>query len=280
MLNWTVVCNGFNPLEFNKPMQNFIKTSLSYLLLPCLVWLVTLVMAPSSWAQPANEVTRFKGKLKDMQRGVLMITRDDGTEIMVQPPEKISAFTFVADAKPEFLRRGSMVRFSGTFQANGTPTVPIKTVEIFAPVNKNVKGNEREKFVAGVYPDRHAQPNATIAKCKVVGGLVGLLPNGVMTVQAGKKPVQVQLANDAVFKLVYNNLTLAKPGDSVSVVGFYEPPDETKVRADTVKITTDRVYGEAPEKPAPKKRRTRRSKKDDAADAAIKDMPDDDKTDK
>ncbi len=84
-------------------------------------------------------------------------------------------------------------------------------------------------------------------------------------VQAGKTQVRVQLATDAKFELRFNNLSLAQEGDPVSVAGFYQPPDETKVKADRITITTDRVYGE-PEEQTPK-RRGRRSR-DEEGDAA------------
>ena len=46
------------------------------------------------------------------------------------------------------------------------------------------------------------------------------------------------------------------------MAGFYQPPDDTKVKADRVTITTDRVYGEATAEEPPKRRaRTRRDEK-------------------
>lgn len=224
---------------------------------------------PGQTAALANEVTEFSGKLKGYQRGIVIVTREDGTDVMVKPPEDIAAFTFVADAKPAFLRRGSMVRFSGTFQANGTPTVPVSKVEAFQPVPvKQLKGRAREKFVPGVYPANRNAQQVAVAKCTVVGGLMGISPSGVLMVQAGKRPVQVQLTQDAVFELHYNNLSLAKEGDAVSVVGFYEPPDDTKVRGDRITIKTDRVYGEMTAQ-QPVKRRSRRTADEKKADGEI-----------
>ncbi len=49
-------------------------------------------------------VTTFTGKLKAVQQGMLIITRDDGVDVMVQPPQDASKAAFVATAKPEFLR--------------------------------------------------------------------------------------------------------------------------------------------------------------------------------
>ena len=216
----------------------------------------------------ANEVTKFTGKLKGVQRGVLMVTREDGSDVMVQPPDDISGFAFVAQAKPAFLKRGQLVRFSGTFAPNGVATAPIQKVELFQPVAaQRITGHAREKFVPGVYPaDRHApkQPVA-VAKYNVVGGLLGVNSAGVMMVQAGNKNLQVQRATDVTFALRYNNLALAQEGDPVSVSGFYQPPDDTKVKAERITISPERVYGEPTDQPP--KRMTRREKAKAKAEA-------------
>jgi len=220
----------------------------------------------------ANEVTQFKGTLKGLQSGVLSITREDGTEVMVQQPDDIASFTFVATAKPAFLQRGNLVRFSGVFGPTGMAAAPIEKVEVFQPVQANrLQGHAREKFIPGIYPaDRHAPKKpVAMAKYNVVGNLMGVNAGGIMMVQAGKQPVQVPLAKDATFELRYNNLNLAKEGDAVSVSGFYQPPDDTKVKADRVTITTDRVYGEATEQtPTRRPRGTRRDKAEDKEESA------------
>ena len=217
--------------------------------------------APGNVVANANEVTNFKGTLKGFERGVLSVTREDGTDVMVQPPDQISGFTFIATAKPAFLQRGQMVRFSGAFGPTGIAVAPIDKVEIFQPVPaQRLTGHAREQFLPGVYPaDRRApQQPVAMAKYNVVGGLMGVNAAGVMVVQAGKTSLQVQLAKDVTFELRYNNLSLAKEGDPVSVAGFYQPPDDTKVKAERITITPDRVYGEPTEQPPKRRTRSRR----------------------
>ena len=229
--------------------------------------LVGLILPSLSSAQPpamANEIASFKGTLKGFNRGVLMVTREDGTEAMVQPPADISSFVFTASAKPQFLQRGMMVRFQGSFAPNGNPTAPITKVEIFQPVNlQALKGHTRPLFTPGVHPvDRHAPKQPTkVAKYNIVGSLMGINNAGVIMVQAGKVPVNAQLDVTATFQVKYNNLSLAKEGDPVSVEGFYTPPDDTKIRGDRITVTTDRVFGEYTEPEVPK-RRSRRTAKD------------------
>lgn len=214
-----------------------------------------------------NMVTEFKGKLKSFQRGVLVVTRDDDTEMMVQLPEDASAFQFIATAKPAFLQRGAMVRFEGTFNQSGVPMAPVERVELFQPINGKVPGHSRQNFIPGVHADRRArsQPPQAVAKYTVVGALMGLDASGMMMVQAGNRPVRVQLTPDAKLEIRFNSLALAQEGDPISVAGFYQPPDETKVKADRVTITTDRVYGE-PSAPPKRSSRRRSRRTDDAED--------------
>ncbi len=222
-----------------------------------------------------NMVTQFKGALKSFQRGVLLVTKDDGTEVMVQPPDDMSKFQFVATAKPAFLARGALVRFAGTFNQAGVPQSPVTRVEVFQPMAGKVPGHLRERFVPGVYADRQSQ-NQPIADCKVVGALIALDASGIMAVQAGNRPVRVQLAPDAEFELRVNNLSLAQEGDAVSVAGFYQPPDETRVKADRVTVTTDRIYGEPNNVPKRTSRRTSRrtTKSDETDEGAAAGKPD------
>ena len=216
-----------------------------------LVGLVGPLGAQTPVQPSANMVTNFKGTLKGFQRGILIVTKDDDSEVYVQPPEDISAFNFVATAKPAFLRPGTMIRFSGDFNAAGIQQSPVPRVEVFQPLARGqIKGNLRERYVPGIYSRHRPQPGVPIpavATYQVVGNLTGLAPNGLMAIQAGSRRLRVQLSEDAKFELRFNNLSLAKEGDPVTVAGFYQPPDETKVRAERITITTDRVYGEPEE---------------------------------
>jgi hypothetical protein len=84
--------------------------------------------------------------------------------------------------------------------------------------------------------------------------------------------VRAQLSPDARFEIRYNNLSLAQEGDPISVSGFYQPPDDTKVKAERVTITTDRVYGE-PTAETPKRTSRRRSRRTDKTES-VKQEPD------
>ena len=217
-----------------------------------------------------NMVTQFKGTLKGLQRGVMVVARDDGKEILVQPPDDLSAFQFVATAKPGFLQRGMMVRFNGTFNQAGMAMAPVPRLEIFQPISGKVVGHSREKFLPGVHPDRkdHGKPPQQIANYTVVGQLMAWDASGGIMVRAGQRTVRTQLTQNAQLDIRFNNLNLAKEGDPVTVSGFYQPHDETKVKGDRVTITTDRIYGEVTE---PTKRVSRRRGRGEETD---KDKPD------
>ena len=207
-----------------------------------------------------NAITNFKGKLlKSMRGGVIIVTREDGTEVTVAPPDEAPSFQFVAKAKAAFIGRGTLVRFTGTFNQAGVAQAPIDKVEIFQPVSGKMSGHFREKFTPGVHTDRRDRDakNSPVAKVSVVGNVMGLDPSGLLMVQAGKIPVRAPLAPDVEFEIRLNNLNLAQEGDSVQVSGFYQPPDESKVKASKVTITTDRVYGEPSADQGRRKPRTR-----------------------
>lgn len=209
-------------------------------------------------AVASNEVTTFKGKLKGMKRGLVLVEKDDGVQAMVAPPDEINAFQFVAKAKPEFLRRGMLLRITGNFAANGLPTSPIDKVTIFQAVPlKSIRGRAKEQFTPGIHssskqPLGRNQP--VMGKLTIVGGLINLSPQGVITLQAGKTRVQIPVTAETQLEVRYNSLALAQEDDLVNVAGFYNPPNENQVKAERITITTDRVFGEVPP-PVVKKRR-------------------------
>lgn len=209
-----------------------------------------------------NEITNFQGKLKGMQRGIVIVEKDDGTQAMVAPPDSISSFQFIAKATPAFLRRGMLVRVVGNFGPSGLPVEPIKKVTLFQQVPlQSLPGHQRDPFMPGIHSaNRGNQRNQPmVGRLTIVGALISLAPNGVLALQAGKTPVRIPVTAETELEVCYNNLSLAQEGDPVSVSGFYNPPNENQVKAERIRITTDRVYGEY----KPEKKKTRGKKKDD-----------------
>ena len=216
---------------------------------------------------PANEVTNFKGTLKGMRRNILVVEKEDGSEALVALPDTISSFQFVAKATPAFLQRGMLIRFSANFGPGGVPLAPVEKITLFQPVDlRSLHGRTKEQFTPGIYSDanRGNRNQPMVGKLSIVGQLIGLAPNGVLAVQAGKIPVQVPVDANTTLEVRYNNLALAQEGDPVTVAGFYQPPNENQVKADRITITTDRVYGEYQPAAERKTRRKRGDKADDS----------------
>ncbi len=203
----------------------------------------------------------FRGKLKDVRRGVLIVEREDGTETAVKLGDDPVHTVFMAEAKAAFIRQGTLVRVESMFGPAGTPPEPIDAVELFVPFTpKNKNSNFTERYIPGVYSLSGEPANANgkpagfqPGNYRVVGTVVAINSSGLL-VQAGQLRVPLPIAADAKLLIRYNSLQLAQPGDQVNVSGFHSPPDETKVIGDNVQISTDRIYGETPEKPSRKKR--------------------------
>ena len=91
---------------------------------------------------------------------------------------------------------------------------------------------------------------------------------GQIAVQAGRRPLRVQLAEKATMGIRFNHLNLAQQGDAVTINGTYRLPDDTKVVGKTIAVSTDRVQtGTATSTPATERsKRGRRGADDDAGD--------------
>ena len=214
-----------------------------------------------------NMNIEFEGKLAGIKQGLLLVTRDDGTEVSVKPPEDALGFDFQAPADVSFLQRGMMVRFKGNFNQAGVPTDPIDGLTVFLPLNDKLAKKKSDEFVPGVYPgEKKSNLPDGVSNYKVVGKLMGWDATGQIAVQAGRRPLRVQLAEKATMGIRFNHLNLAQQGDAVTINGTYRLPDDTKVVAKTIAVSTDRVQtGTAPSTPATgRSKRGRRGPDDDA----------------
>ncbi len=189
-----------------------------------------------------NMNIEVEGKLAGFQQGMLLVTREDGVEVTVKPPEDALGFDFQAPIEASFLQRGMMVRFNGNFNKAGVPTDPIDGLTAFLPLTDKLANKKSDEFVPGVYPgEKKSNLPDGVSNYKVVGKLMGWDATGLVAVQAGRRPLRVQLAEKATMNLRLNQLNLAQQGDAVTVTGTYRLPDDTKVVAKTISVTTDRV---------------------------------------
>ena len=119
---------------------------------------------------------------------------------------------------------------------------PIEELTVFMPVSEKLAKKQAADFVPGIYPgDKKSNLPDGVSNYKVVGKLMGWDATGQIAVQAGRRPLRVQLGEEAKMNLRLNQLSLAQPGDAVTITGSYRLPDDTKVIAKMVSVTTDRV---------------------------------------
>lgn len=206
----------------------------------------------------------FEGQLAGFKQGMLLVKRDDGVEVTVKPPQDALGFDFQAPIEFSFLQRGMLVRFNGNFNQAGAPVDPVEGIEVFLPLNEKIAKKNADQFVLGVYPgEKKSNLPDGVANYKVVGKLLGWDATGLVAVQAGRRPLRVQLAEKATLGLRLNQLNLAQQGDAVTINGSYRLPDDTKVVAKTIVVTTDRVQtGTNPD--TPKTGRSRRGRRGEA----------------
>lgn len=219
-----------------------------------------------------DTVIDFKGKLKDSVRNFMIVTREDGTDVTIKLHDDPTRLRFVADAKRPYLRPQMMARAQVSLGPTGAPIAAVDHIELFQPVPTGaIAGSGKDAFTPGIHSKNHDKPNPQQGFMPgiydVVGMVVGMDNNGVY-LNTGRGAMAVPLSPEAKIGLVYNNLSLAQPGDEVTVSGFHQPPDETQVMANSVVVRTDRVYGEEEENPRRRTPRTRGKKPEEPAEAA------------
>lgn len=208
-----------------------------------------------------DTVIEVRGKYKEIRGNLMIVTRDDGTDVSVLLHEDPTKLVFAAEAKPQWIRVGMLVRVESMFGPGGVPPAPLDTVEIFQPFQaKQVTTAQREMYWPGIR-SLDAKPNDAAGqpqgfqpgKYRIVGPIAGIGNSGIM-INTGQMQVPIPVAADAKWLIRFHNLSLAEPGDLVHVTGFHQPPDETQVKAGSVRIAVDRVYGVATENPRARKR--------------------------
>jgi len=268
------------------PMQMFIMKRLLCILTVAFCSWITPTIESRSYSQDSfDTVIEVTGKLKAARGNTLTITRDDDIDVTVKLHEDPTKMLFSAIAKPQWIRVGMLVRVEATFGPNGQAVQPVDKVELFQAFQAaKLPPSARVKYLPGAYSLTETQPDAQgktagfqPGNYRIVGPIIGMGPEGII-VNAGPVRVPLPIAAEANWLIRNHDLSLATPGDIVKVTGFHQPPDETKIIASDVRVTVDRVYGEAGENDRTRKR-TRRSTtataKQDAptAEVASPDIP-------
>lgn len=224
---------------------------------------------PGSGGQMDTPI-EIAGKLKGTQGPLMVITREDGTEVTVMLHQDPTRLRLVADAKRTFLHPQMLIRADVTIGPNGAPTAPVELIEVFQPVPMaSLPGYMKEQFTPGIRPRGKDAPNPrqgfVPGDYSVIGMIIAMDAAGLY-VNTGTGRMPIPLSPEAKIGLVFNNFNLAQPGDPVTVTGFHLPPDETKVIANQVTIRPERVFGEAEENGRRRQPRTRTTRTKPATD--------------
>jgi hypothetical protein len=214
-------------------------------------------------AQNADLIKQFDGQLKDVRRGFMVVTGADGVEYQVAFPDEATHLVLFAKANANFMRPGMFVRTRVMFSGQGVAQTSVKKLELISQLPPAAVGHQGNQYNPGVNPVdpsiRPPQPGEYF----VVGQFRGFA-NGMVGIQAGKVPLQLPVDPNGTIEIHANELTLAQAGDKVYVEGFYAEAQPTMIKANIVRVTPDRVYGEAVEA-KPRKRASKEKKAPAAA---------------
>ena len=212
------------------------------------------------WSKPQGnvETVQVKGKIRAMQGEVVQVANEEEKkQWLVKMPREPAGIHVYGTARPTYLRPGLMVRFSGQFDAKGTPKAPIEKLEVFTP--KPVKeGTMPDPQQFGVFPEAAfgsqlfqdaqaaGQPKSDIASFVVSGQLRGFR-NGELFVAAGPTLVRAPLSEKAEISVDVPDCRWVKPGDEIEVNGWSYPYLKTNVVATRVTIRSSQPLGVVPE---------------------------------
>ena len=234
------------------------------------VFLLGLLPVAARSQDAFDTVIEVKGKFKGARGNEMVVTREDGTDVTIVLDPDPTRLLFSANAKPEWIRTGMLVRLESMFGPTGQPPEPVASIDLLQPFQASRdKPPRREYYIPGIYPlDNPAEGQPAgfrPGNYRVIGQIVGMNATGIL-IAAGPIQVMVPVAADAKWQIRFHNLLLAQPDDPVHVNGFHKPPDETLVKGGDVRVTVERVIGEATES-VRGKRRNRREPKEAAPPA-------------
>lgn len=205
-------------------------------------------------AGAGRKIATFNGKLQGVTRAGIAIVGDDGTEYLVSPPAQPTKLLLQAEADSTFLSPGQLIRLRADFNAAGVAIAPVDRIELIPPMPiRALERTERNRYEPGVHPvDRHAKPG-TPGKYYVIGQMRGSNGNAI-AVQAGKVPLQLPIAPELKWTVMDHSMNLAQEGDPVSVEGFYEESQPTRIQGQRIVVKPTRVFAAAAAEAGPRRR--------------------------
>jgi hypothetical protein len=214
-----------------------------------------LLLAISGAAQDDKGRERYEaaGTIRALAPGAVQVATNDNQLMSVKLPAKPADISFIAKAETSFLRPGMTVKFSTNFNKRGQPAEPISSLTVFTPLEATDLGVYPENAGAGgpkpldglfSEPEPVAQPKKKAPKVKIedipyrVGGRIVSLKGSKMIVAAGGSQLKCELADAARIQVALADLSYAKQGDKVEVMGWHYPATQPSVAmAGTISVT-------------------------------------------
>lgn len=210
--------------------------------------------------RPGKDGSREKmaavGELKGIQGGAMHILTSTGEQWMVAPSKDPEKMTYQAIATPSWLKKGMWVELTATFDAKGKSHGSVNSLTVMTP-NKETKIGVNRMSALDAGPatlfsdDEPVKSDVETASYQVIGRVTGITAGGELSITAGRTPVKVELAKTAQVAVKVTGLQLARPGDKVSVEGWYSPQQPQRAYANMITVTSQDTLGET-KKPEPK----------------------------
>jgi len=173
----------------------------------------------SGFQQPEGGVKKFelKGVIKAIRPGFIQVISSKGDVWVVKVDPKLRNTRVVGHADPTWLRRGMFVEFENRFDRRGQPKTAVAELKVFTPTEKTQFGAtplaERTTDIVG-------QGEPDTIDLRVTGRLMNYKDDKI-SVMAGSTPVTVPLSPILTIAVEVSDYSLARPGDSIEVVGKY-----------------------------------------------------------
>lgn len=215
---------------------------------------VVLAILPALALAQEREKMSAVGELKGLKGNVMHIQSSNGEQWLVQAPKEPGKLMFQASAEPTWLQKGMWVQFTAKFDEKGVVHGGVNQVLVITPNKETKIGVNRESDLSGgatelFRDDEPVQSDVETALFTVIGRVSGLSAAGELSVAAGRTPVRVKLSDKTQVAVSVQGLQLAKPGDKVSVEGWYYPQQPNQAYGNEVTVTAQGKLGAKPEAP-------------------------------
>lgn len=219
--------------------------------------IVALALIPTvSLAQrkgPETEKMSAVGELQGLKGDVMFIRTSGGEQWAVKAPKDASKLMFKGAATPAWLKKGMWVQFTANFDAKGVVHGGVNQLLVITPNKETKVGVTQESDLSGgpanLFSDD--EPVKSDVKTKiftVVGRVTGLSSGGELSVTAGRTPVRVKLSDRTQVSVNLLGVQFARPGDKVSVEGWYYPQQPNQAYGNTITVTAGDTLGAKPKK--------------------------------